>query len=94
MDLHKTNTKWLVHSCSTLSARTSHVRPRTHKTHHSLDSREATTFPHIVYFVLLHKAHIQMAFCPGTPKVRTPATLQGYNFVCKPLIEMTSEEKL
>jgi exonuclease III len=23
-------------------------------THHGLDSREATTFPHIIFFVLLH----------------------------------------
>jgi hypothetical protein len=29
---------------------------------------EATTFPLIVYFVPLHEAHIQMTFCPGTPK--------------------------
>jgi hypothetical protein len=29
---------------------------------------EAITFPFIVYFVPLHEAHIQMAFCPETPK--------------------------
>jgi hypothetical protein len=40
----------------------------THKTHHGLDLGEATTFPLIVYFAALHMGHIQMAFCPGTPK--------------------------
>ncbi len=29
---------------------------------------EATTFPLIVYFAPLHEGHIQMAFCPETPK--------------------------
>jgi hypothetical protein len=42
---------------------------QTHKTHHSPDSGEASTFPLIVYFVPLHEAQIQMAFCPGTPKM-------------------------
>jgi len=40
----------------------------THKTHHGPDSGEGTTFPHIVYFAPLYEAHIQMAFCLGTPK--------------------------
>jgi hypothetical protein len=43
-----------------------------------------------------------MTFCPGTPKngsleipkVGTPTTLWGYNFVCKPQIEMKFEAKL
>jgi hypothetical protein len=46
----------------------SHEQIWIHKTHHSLDLGEATTFPFIVYFVPLHEAHIQMAFCPGIPK--------------------------
>jgi hypothetical protein len=33
---------------------TSHGQPWTHLTHHGLDSREATTFPHIVFSMLLH----------------------------------------
>jgi hypothetical protein len=45
-----------------------HMQTQTHKTHHGLDLGEATTFPLIVYFAPLHKAHIQMAFCLGTPK--------------------------
>jgi hypothetical protein len=33
-----------------------------------MDSREATTFPHIVFFALLRRTRIQMAFIPRTPK--------------------------
>jgi len=42
-----------------------------HKTHHSPDSGEATTFPHIVFFVPLHRDYIQMALFPGTPKLES-----------------------
>jgi hypothetical protein len=59
---------WLVHSLSTFDARTNYEQIQTHKTHHGPDLGEATTFSLIVYYVLLHEAHIQMAFCPGTPK--------------------------
>jgi hypothetical protein len=59
---------------------------QTHKNQHGSDLGEATTFPLIVYYVLLHKAHIQMAFCPrtsicleiievGTPELWGPITL-------------------
>jgi hypothetical protein len=58
MDLHKTNTRWLVHSWSTFVARTSHGQTRIHKTHHGPDLGEATTFPLILYFVLIHGGHI------------------------------------
>jgi len=61
-------TSWLVHSWSTFGARTNHGQIPIHKTHHGLDLGEATTFPLIIYFVPLHEAHIQMAFCLGTPK--------------------------
>jgi hypothetical protein len=37
-------------------------------THHDLDSREATTFPHIVFFAALRQGYIQMALFPMTPK--------------------------
>jgi hypothetical protein len=57
-----------MHSCNTFGVRMSHGQTQTHKTHHGPDLGEATTFPLIVYYVPLHKAHIQMAFCPGTPK--------------------------
>jgi hypothetical protein len=42
-----------------------------HWTHHGPDSGEATTFPHIVYSMLLHEGYIRMAFCPRTPKVES-----------------------
>jgi hypothetical protein len=61
-------TSWLVHNWSTFGAKTSHGQTQIHNTHHGLDLKEATTFPLIVYFVPLHEAHIQMAFCPRTPK--------------------------
>jgi hypothetical protein len=59
-----------------------HGQTRTHKTHHSPDLGEATTFPLIVYFVPLHEAHIEMAFCPGTPKweSRNSQSLDFRNF--------------
>jgi len=40
----------------------------THLTHHSPDSGEATTFPHIVFFAAPHGGYIRMALFPGTPK--------------------------
>jgi hypothetical protein len=63
----------------------------------SPDLGEATTFPLIVYFVALHGGHIQMVFCPRTPKIPptgTLATLGAHNFMCKPSIAMRSKVKL
>jgi hypothetical protein len=57
-----------MHSWSTFGAKTSHEQTWIDKTHHNLDFGEATTFSLIIYFVPLHEAHIQMTFCPGTPK--------------------------
>jgi hypothetical protein len=37
-------------------------------THHDPNLGEATTFPHIVYFVPLRGTHIWMVFCPEIPK--------------------------
>jgi hypothetical protein len=37
-------------------------------THHGPNSRETTTFPHIVLSALLHGTYIRMALFPGTPK--------------------------
>jgi len=55
---------------TTFGARTSHRQTRTHKTHHSLDLGEATTFSLIVYSMLGHGTSTQMSFCPKTPKSR------------------------
>jgi len=97
----KPNTRWLVHSWSTFGAGTSHGQIRTHKTYHGLDLEEATTFPFMVYFLPLHKTHIQMTFCPRLTngnfeilKVGTSTILGPCNFVSKPLIEMRSKAKL
>jgi hypothetical protein len=43
----------------------------THKTHHSPDSGEATTFPHIVFSTLLRGDYIQTALFPRTPKLES-----------------------
>ncbi len=78
----KPTTKWLVHILEHLGATTSHGQLSIHKTHHGLDSREATTFPHIVFSTPLHDTYIQMAFCSGTPKEesRNCPNLDFHNF--------------
>ncbi len=43
----------------------------THLTHHGPDSREATTFPLIVFSTALRRGYIQMALFPGTPKLES-----------------------
>jgi hypothetical protein len=58
-----------MHSLSTFGVRMNHGQTQTNKTHHDPNLGEATTFFLIVYYAPLHKAHIQMAFFPGTPKM-------------------------
>jgi len=62
-------TSWLVRSWNTFGTRMNHEQPRTHKTHHGLNLREATTFPFIIFFVPNHRACIQMSFCLGIPNL-------------------------
>jgi hypothetical protein len=71
-----------MHSWSTFGARTSHKQTQIHKTHHGPNLGEATTFRFIVYYVSLYEAHIQMTFCPGTPKweSRNFQYWDSYNF--------------
>jgi hypothetical protein len=90
-----------MHGWSTFGVRTSHGQTRIHKIHHGPDLGEAITFPLIVYFVPLHEAHIQIAFCPGLPngspeipKVGALVTLRPHNFVCIPPIEVRFKTKL
>jgi len=80
-----------MHSWSILGAKTNHRQTRTHKTHHGLDLGESITFPLIIYFVPLHEAHIQMAFCLEILTTGTSVTLRAHNFTCKPSIEMRSK---
>jgi hypothetical protein len=72
-----------MHSWNTFDARTNHERTQTHKTHHGSDLGENTTFPLIIYFAPLHETHIQMAFCPETPKweSRNFYNWDSYDFV-------------
>jgi hypothetical protein len=58
VNLHKTNTKWLVHSWNTFGARMNHKQFESHKNHHGLDLGEANTFSFIVYYAPLHEGHI------------------------------------
>ncbi len=93
-----------MHSWSTFGARTSHRQTQIHKIHHSPDLKETTTFPLVTFSVLGHEACTQMSFCPGTqvgsleipeiPEIGIPTTLDAYNFLCKPPIEVKSKTKL
>ncbi len=78
-----------------------HGQTQTHKTHHSPNLGEGTTFPLIVFSMHGHGARTQMSFClglssgrPKIPKIGTPATFEARNVMCRPLIEVRSEEKL
>ncbi len=84
-------TSWLMHNLDIFGARTSHGQIQTHKTHNGPDLGEATTFPLIVYFLPLHRGHIQMAFCP---EVGILTILWPHNFVCKPSIAMRYKTKM
>jgi hypothetical protein len=67
MNLHKTNTKWLMHNWSTFGAKTSHGQLGLIRL--DPDLGETTTFPLIAYFAPLYGGHIQMAFCPRDSQV-------------------------
>jgi hypothetical protein len=71
MVLHpKPTTSWLELILHPFGVGTSHGQPWTHLTHHGPDSGEATTFHHIVFSALLHRAHAQVVLCPKTiPKL-------------------------
>jgi hypothetical protein len=49
---------------------------QTHKTHHSLDFGEATTFPLIIYSMVGHGAYIQMVFLSRDSRVKVPKLCQ------------------
>jgi len=66
-----------------------------------MDSGETTTFPHIITLHLSTRLASKWLFVLGLPKVSPEtarvgisATLQGYNFMLRPLIGMRSEAKL
>jgi len=64
-------------------------------------TRETTTFPHILYFVLSIAPTSEWLFVPGLPRrnpetvlVWTPGILQSYNSLLKPPIGMRYEKIL
>jgi hypothetical protein len=57
-------TSWLVHLRNYYWCWDKPQATRTHLTHHSPDSGEATTFPHVIFSALLCRTHIRMAFVP------------------------------
>ncbi len=67
----KPTTSWLKLILHPLGVGTSHGQPWTHLTHHGLDSGEATTFPHVVFFAARDGGYIQMAHFLGTPKLES-----------------------
>jgi len=72
MNLHpKPTTRGLVHIREHLWVLGQATGTLDYLTHHSPDSGEATTFPHIVFFAALHRGYIQMAIFPKTPKLES-----------------------
>jgi hypothetical protein len=67
MNMHNTNTRWLVHIRALLMLRRT-MGNLIHKTRHGSNLGEATPLPLIVFFAPLHMGHIQMAFCLRNPK--------------------------
>jgi len=66
LNLHpKQTTKWLVHILGHPWVLGQATGTLDHKTHHGPDSREATTFPHIVFSATLRWGYIQMALFLG-----------------------------
>jgi hypothetical protein len=67
-NVHKTNTRWLVHSWSTFGVKMSHGQLGFTRLTMARTWGKPPPSPLIVYFVPFHGGHIQMAFCPKTPK--------------------------
>ncbi len=67
----KPTTSWLEFILHPLGVGTSHGQPWTHLTQHGPNSREATTFPHIVFSTARGGGYIQMAQILGTPKLES-----------------------
>jgi len=77
LNLHpKQTTKWLVHIREHPWVLGQATGTLDHKTHHSPDSGEATTFPHIVFSATLRWGYIQMALFLGTPKLESRNCLE------------------
>jgi hypothetical protein len=99
MDLHKTNTKWLVHSWSTFGAKTSHEQLGL--TRFTMTQTWVKPPPSPLKYILClsmrptSKWHFVLGLLnrnPEIPRVGTPMTLGAHNFVCRPWIEMRFKE--
>jgi hypothetical protein len=90
-----------MHSWNIFGAQMNHMHTQTHKIHHGPDLGEVTTFPLIVFSVISHGAAPKRQFSWDSqvksleiPKIKTPATLDTHNFLCRPPIELRSKTKL
>ncbi len=102
LNLHKKQTrKWLVYIPGHPWVLGQATGTLDHKTYHGPDSREATTFPHIVFSAPLRRDYIQMTLFPGTPKLESRncpgwslGTLEAHNSQLRSLIATRSEPNL
>jgi hypothetical protein len=77
MNLHQNKPPtWLVHIPGPLWVLGLATGTWTHKTHHGPDSREAITFPHIVFSAAGRGGYIRMAQIPGTPEMVSAGLLE------------------
>jgi hypothetical protein len=63
-------TSWLVHRWNIFGALMNHKHSQTHKTHHSLDLGEGTTFLLIIFLLIHHEGYHPNGVFPKTPKSR------------------------
>jgi hypothetical protein len=100
-DLHKTNTKWLVHSWNICRATTNHGQLGHIKLTTTWTWGKPPPSPYSILCVSPRGPHPKWLFVPGLPSgsleiltIVTLATLRAHNFLCRPLIVMKSKEKL
>jgi len=98
MDLHKTNTRWLVHNWSIFGARTNHEQLKLTRFTTARTWGKPPPSPLYYTLCLFTRPTSKWHFVSGLPngsfkiaKVGTLATLGPHNFVCKSSIEMRSK---
>ncbi len=101
LQLHKTNTRWLVHSWSTFGARTSHKQLGFTRLTMAQTWGKPPPSPLQCTLCLFTGATSKWLFVlrlpSGSPEILkfgTPMTLGAHNVLCRPSIEMRSEAKL
>jgi len=102
MNLHQNKPPtWLVHILGPLWVLGFATGTWTHKTHHGPNSREATTFSHIIFSAAGRGGYIRMAQIPGTPEMEsrncpggTLETLNRHNSRLQSWIATRSKPKL